>query len=54
MAKKKSITQKKIIELYMDYVLQHNQAPKSIYLFSKLNGFEESDFYEIFGDFDSL
>ena len=54
MAKNKSITQKKIIELYMDYVLQHNQAPKSIYLFSKLNGFEESDFYEIFGDFDSL
>ena len=54
MAKKKSITQKKIIELYMDYVLQHNQAPKSIYLFSKLNGFEESDFYEIFGDFGSL
>ena len=54
MAKKKLFTQKKIIELYMDYVLQHNHAPKSIYLFSKINGFEEADFYEIFGNFESL
>ena len=46
MAKKKSISKEKIIEFYMDYVLQHNQAPKSIYLFSKLNGFEEADFYK--------
>lgn len=42
MAKKKSITQNKLIELYMDYVLQHNHAPKSIYSFSKSNGFEEA------------
>ena len=28
MAKKKSISKEKIIEFYMDYVLQHNQAPK--------------------------
>lgn len=54
MAKKKLFTQKKIIELYMDYVLQHNHAPKSIYLFSKINGFEEAVFYEIFGNFESL
>lgn len=38
----------------MDYVLQHNHAPKSIYLFSKINGFEEADFYKIFSNFESL
>jgi hypothetical protein len=54
MAKKKLLTQKKIIELYMDYVLQHNHAPKSIYLFSKINGFEEADFYKIFSNFEFL
>ena len=54
MAKKKSITQNKLIELYMDYVLQHNHAPKSIYSFSKSNGFEEAEFYKLFGNFDAL
>ena len=54
MAKKKSITQKTLVELYMDYVLEHNHAPKSIYSFSKHNGFEEAEFYTFFGNFESL
>ena len=54
MAKKKSITQNNLIELYMDYVLQHNHAPKSIYSFSKSNGFEEAEFYKFFGNFETL
>ena len=54
MAKNKSITQKTLVELYMDYVLEHNHAPKSIYSFSKHNGFEEAEFYTFFGNFESL
>ena len=54
MAKNKSITQKTLVELYMDYVLEHNHTPKSIYSFSKHNGFEEAEFYKFFGNFESL
>lgn len=54
MAKKKSITESKIIELYMDYVLTHNEQPKSVYAFAKDNNFEEQKFYEFFGSFDAL
>ena len=54
MAKKKSITQNTLVNLYMDYVLEHNHAPKSIYSFSKSNGFEEAEFYKFFGNFETL
>ncbi|MBO6879684.1 TetR family transcriptional regulator C-terminal domain-containing protein [Winogradskyella sp.] len=54
MAKKKSITESKIIELYMDYALTHNEQPKSVYAFAKDNNFEEQKFYEFFGSFDAL
>ncbi|WP_439151776.1 TetR family transcriptional regulator C-terminal domain-containing protein [Winogradskyella sp.] len=54
MAKKKSITESNIIEFYMDYVLTHNEQPKSVYAFAKHNKFEEQKFYEFFGTFDAL
>jgi hypothetical protein len=54
MAKKKSITETNIIEFYMDYILTHNEQPKSVYAFAKLNNFEEQKFYEYFGTFDAL
>lgn len=54
MAKKKSITAANIIEFYMDYVLTHNEKPKSVYAFAKANNFEEQKFYEFFGSFDAL
>lgn len=54
MAKKKSITESKIIEFYMDYVLTHNEQPKSVYAFAKDNNFEEQKFYEFFGSFNAL
>lgn len=38
----------------MDYVLEHNQNPKSVYAFSKLNMFEEADFYKFFGSFEAV
>jgi hypothetical protein len=54
MAKKKSINASDLITMYMDYVLEHNQQPKTVYAFAKLNNFEESKFYEFFGSFDAL
>ncbi|MGB1314208.1 MAG: TetR family transcriptional regulator C-terminal domain-containing protein [Bizionia paragorgiae] len=54
MAKKKHITDQDLISFYMDYVLEHDEQPKSVYAFSKLNNFDESKFYEHFGTFESL
>ncbi|WP_034058720.1 TetR family transcriptional regulator C-terminal domain-containing protein [Lacinutrix jangbogonensis] len=52
MAKKKNITQNDIISFYMDYVLEHNQQPKSVYSFAKHNNFDESKFYEFYSSFE--
>lgn len=54
MAKKKIVTKQQIISWYMDFVLENNEQPKSVYLFSKSNGFEEAKFYEFFNSFESL
>jgi hypothetical protein len=54
MAKKKNIKQADLMSLYMDYVLTHNQQPKSVYSFSKDNNFEEQKFYEHFNSFEAL
>jgi len=54
MAKKKSINASDLITMYMDYVLEHNHQPKTVYAFARQNNFEESKFYEFFGSFDAL
>ena len=54
MSKKNTPTQNSLVEHYMSYVLEHNQAPKSVYAFAKSNGFEESEFYKFFADFETL
>ncbi|PKQ46207.1 TetR family transcriptional regulator C-terminal domain-containing protein [Confluentibacter flavum] len=54
MAKKKVISAKDIITFYMDYVLEHNEHPKSVYAFAKANNFEESLFYTHFGSFEAI
>ena len=48
------MTKDKIIGMYMDFVLEHEAHPKSVYKFCKDNKFEEDDFYNFFGSFDSL
>ncbi|GFE00474.1 hypothetical protein KUL156_30660 [Alteromonas sp. KUL156] len=53
MAKKKNITQEKIIEWYMNTVLLSGQ-PNSIFSFAKENNFEEAEFYKHFSSFESL
>ncbi|MDW5289132.1 TetR family transcriptional regulator C-terminal domain-containing protein [Formosa sp. PL04] len=54
MAKKKIFTDEHIITSYMDYVLEHNQQPKTVYAFAKANNFEEQQFYEFFASFQAL
>lgn len=53
MAKKKNITQEKIVEWYMNTVLTSGK-PHSIFLFAQENNFEESNFYKYFSSFESL
>jgi len=54
MAKKKTLSENDIISSYMDFVLEHNENPKSVYAFAKANNFEESKFYEFFGSFEAI
>ena len=48
------ITQEKIFELYGDYLLNHGEKPKNVYLFAKENNFEEKEFYHYFSGFEQF
>lgn len=52
--KKTQITKDAIVSMYMNYTLEHNEKPKSVYLFTKLNGFSETEFYNFFGNLESI
>jgi len=52
--KAKKITIEIIITKYMDYVLEHEMVPKSIYKFCKVSDIKEEDFYLFFGSLASL
>ncbi|MBC7845954.1 MAG: TetR/AcrR family transcriptional regulator [Flavobacterium sp.] len=55
MATKKSpITKDKIVSMYMNYRLENNEKPKSVYQFAKTNGFDETEFYSFFGTLESI
>ena len=55
MATKKTIlTKDKIVSMYMDYVLEHSEKPKSVYHFCKINDFTETEFYSFFGTIESI
>ncbi len=47
-------TKENIIDAYMDYVLEHEHEPKSVYKFAKDLKIKESDFYSHFGSFKGL
>ncbi|MDP5230304.1 MAG: TetR family transcriptional regulator C-terminal domain-containing protein [Cellulophaga sp.] len=53
-AQEKKITDDAIISMYMDYVLEHEAVPKSIYKFCKENKIKEEDFYKHFGSVETL
>ena len=52
--KKSNITREKIISLYMNYRLENDQKPKSVYQFAQKNGFDETEFYSFFGTLESV
>lgn len=54
MEEQTTITQEKIFELYGDYLLNHGEKPKNVYLFAKENNFEEKEFYHYFSGFDHI
>ena len=54
MAKKKSVSKNDIITFYMDYVLEHDKNPKTVFAFAKINNFEEAKFYEHFTSFEAV
>ncbi|MBP6181379.1 TetR family transcriptional regulator C-terminal domain-containing protein [Flavobacterium sp.] len=53
-AKKSTITRDKIVSMYMNYTLENNEKPKSVYNFTKLNNFSEAEFYSFFGTMESV
>ena len=38
----------------MEFVLEHNHHPKSVFSFAKEHNFEEADFYNFFGSFEAI
>lgn len=54
MATKKNISNNDIISWYMEYVLENDQRPSSVFSFAKENNFNESDFYAHFASFEAL
>ena len=51
---KKKPNADKLIAIYMDYVLEHEKTPRSVYKFAKDNDMTEQDFYKHFGSFEGL
>ena len=41
-------------EAYIQYVLNHGEQPKTVYIFAKENGIAEGEFYNHFGSFESI
>jgi len=54
MPAKKKVTTDLVISAYMDYVLEHDQRPKSVFAFAKENNFDEAGFYNFFGSFEAV
>tara|TARA_R110000868_G_scaffold51182_2_gene162608 strand:- start:5382 stop:6041 length:660 start_codon:yes stop_codon:yes gene_type:complete len=50
----KKINDDAIIGMYMDYVLEYETVPKSIYKFCKTNKIKEEEFYSFFGSIEGI
>jgi len=50
----KTVSREKVIDAYMDYTLEHEKAPVSVYKFCKELKISEDKFYHFFGSFDGL
>ncbi|WP_299056513.1 TetR family transcriptional regulator C-terminal domain-containing protein [uncultured Polaribacter sp.] len=54
MARKKNITKDNLISWYMEFVLENNHQPKTIFSFAKENNFDEAEFYKFYGSFEAI
>lgn len=54
MAKKKNINKVDVTSFYMNFVLEHGHKPKTVFELSKAFNFEESKFYEFFGNIEAV
>ena len=54
MPKKRKISQNDIVDKYIDFVLEHDDKPKSVYKFAKDNDFTEKEFYQYYSSFEAL
>lgn len=52
--KKKTVDSQYIITEYMNYALEHEQYPKSVYKFCKQSKIKEEEFYAFYGSLDSV
>ncbi|CAM3312611.1 TetR family transcriptional regulator C-terminal domain-containing protein [Zobellia roscoffensis] len=52
--KTNKVSEDSIITMYMEYVLEHESVPKSIYKFCKENKISEVDFYSFYGSVEIL
>lgn len=52
--KKEASSKETIISYFMNYTLEHNEKPKSVYQLMNKNGKEESEFYSFFGTLEGL
>ena len=50
----KEISAASITEMYIHYCLEHNENPKSVYLFCKRNGIVEKEFYAYFSSIEAI
>lgn len=50
----KILTRESLIEMYMHYVLENEEEPRSVYKFCKQHEITEDDFYNFFGSFEGL
>lgn len=55
MATKKQVLSKEaLISMYMNYTLENNERPKSVFQFTKANGISETEFYSFFGTLEAI
>lgn len=54
MAKTKSTSKDTVVAMFMDYVLEHEKLPKTVYKFCKVNDIKESDFYLYFSSISAV
>jgi hypothetical protein len=51
---KNNTNKKDVVSAYVDYVLKHNERPKSVYAFAEAYDMSEADFYKSYASFENI